>query len=188
MHNQPSLARPASIALAASFALTFGALGLSACATGGSELAADDIQPAADLPVTTLVQTATAPAGIVPDRAELPDFPSDAELEDAAAQVPEHAKRSVWPGDTWKARSLYPTTNAVPVFSFETNQLVGIYVAGLGTIDRSIYDAPDVDFEAIARDKFGQEEYDARLEAKQTAQVCFASVEERDQIGACLTG
>ncbi len=139
-------------------------LGGAAC--GGSPSAQD---VATDSPLgTTDATTQSLGAGrLTEPRSALPDFPPTPELEAIAGGVPVDA-RDVLPEDRWAAVThpvLRPAgTSTFPVFTADAS-LAGIYVSGIGVIARDTYDDPDVDLEAVAQDRWG-EEYDAQLELR----------------------
>ncbi|MCB1249408.1 MAG: hypothetical protein KDB36_08370 [Acidimicrobiales bacterium] len=105
---------------------------------------------------------------LTPTRAELPAFPPTAELEDAAAEVPPERRRLFGVDDAgnilgWLTDD--PRSNVQPVFA-PNGSLLGIYISGLGIVERDAYDDPAFDSEAAARIKWGEAEYRERLQAK----------------------
>lgn len=103
----------------------------------------------------------------------LPDLPPTHELERRAATVPGERRQLFGTNDdgtiTGWANPEDRPASAFPIFGFD-DKLIGVYVSGLGIIDRAQYDAPDFDPEAAAHTKWGEEEYDRRLVALREAQ------------------
>ncbi len=128
-------------------------LGGAAC---GSSPSAQDVAADSTLGATDATTQSPGAGRLTEPRSALPDFPPTPELEALAGAVPVDA-RDVLPEDRWAA-----VTH--PVFTADSS-LAGIYVSGIGVIARDTYDDPDVDLEAVAQDRWG-EEYDAQLELR----------------------
>jgi len=139
-------------------------LGGAAC---GSSPSAQDVAADSTLGATDATTQSPGAGRLTEPRSALPDFPPTPELEALAGAVPVDA-RDVLPEDRWAAVThpvLRPAgTSTFPVFTADAS-LAGIYVSGIGVIARDTYDDPDVDLEAVAQDRWG-EEYDAQLELR----------------------
>ena len=98
---------------------------------------------------------------LTPDRSVLRSFPPTPALEAAARGVPRD-QRTPTPDGHWILLGNHEVLGSAnstswPVFTSE-DELAGIYVPGLGVVDRATYDDPDVDLEALAEEKWGAEE------------------------------
>jgi hypothetical protein len=103
---------------------------------------------------------------LTPGRGSLPALAPTAELERAAREIPSDVRVNL-PDGTWLLRRIHPLlhplgSDATPVFT-EAGTLVGIAVPGIGVLPREVYDDPSTDFEAVAREKWGAEEYDRMI-------------------------
>jgi len=112
------------------------------------------------------VDPAVRATSLTPGRESLPALAPTAELERAAQSIPPSDRVNL-PDGTWLLAQLHPLlhplgTDARPVFT-KVGTLVGIAVPGIGVLPREIYDDPSTDFEAVARETWGAEEYDRRI-------------------------
>ncbi len=131
---------------------------------------ANDVGSARSAPDGTANDVGAAPR-LTPLRADVPDLPATKDLEDRAQQVPVENRILVYP-DLFRVPASYPGPEEYllfVVFNVSDGTLAGAYVPGLGVIDRAVYDDPSTDFEDLAREKFGDEQYAKMLRAEQGA-------------------
>ena len=113
-------------------------------------------------PTSASVAPTSAPSKIddgprlTPRRNELPVMASTAVLEEQAKSTPMESRErfglDVPGGIGFAVRPRFGV--AFPVFTMD-GDLVGIYVSGLGPVDRATYEDPAVDLEDVARQRLG---------------------------------
>lgn len=125
----------------------------SVVASGGADYAAMSAEPVQQL---------------TPPRDSVPSLPTTEELEATARALPESDRMLAGDGSRWTPKSRSAFGGVRPMFSVTDDSLVGIYISGLGTVSRDQYEDPLVDLEELAREKWGEDEYNRRLELERS--------------------
>jgi hypothetical protein len=130
----------------------------------GSQPSADDTGPFVPSP-----SGSPAPVRLTPIRSKLPDLAPDEVYVARAAQL-DPSERMLMGGSDEPSAWQFPDSGPASVLmSPDGTKVMGVYVTGLGVISRADYDNPPKDFEDMARDRLGAQEYEHRLRATQNS-------------------
>src|SRR5690554_4876031 len=112
-----------SVALAASLVVVLGvAVALVGISPGQRQPVVEEAS--ADVPDGAHASPGAVPERLTPEREWLPELADRANLEAAAAEVPQEQRQSVWPGDRWYGLPEFDGQPASPLFS-DGGELIG---------------------------------------------------------------